>query len=101
MNTNIDEALKAFNSPKIRAIAEKSALSYVNLLSHRETEITETMQELEEGQSLTIGHSLKLDIEKNRQTDRVSFSAKYVIDHDCEIPNPDQPELPNVEGGAE
>ena len=63
-------------------------------MSHKETELIETMQEIEEGKKLNISHSLVLDLEKNNQMDRVSFSVRHQIECDGEIPNPDQPELP-------
>ena len=52
------------------------------------------MQEIEEGKTLNISHSLILDIGKNNQKDRVAFSVRHQIECDGEIPNPDQPELP-------
>ena len=94
MKTTIEQSLDAIQSPKIRAIVAKSALSFINLMSHKESEIIETMQEIEEGKKLSISHSLVLDLEKNNQTDRVSFSVRHQIECDGEITNPDQPELP-------
>jgi hypothetical protein len=94
MKTTIEQSLDAIQSPKIRAIVAKSALSFINLMAHKESEIIETMQEIEEGKKLSISHSLVLDLEKNNQMDRVSFSVRHQIECDGEIPNPDQPELP-------
>jgi hypothetical protein len=98
MKTTIEHSLEGIQSPKIRAIVAKSALSFINLMSHKESEIIETMQEIEEGKKLSISHSLVLDLEKNNQTDRVSFSVRHQIECDGEIPNPDQPELPALNG---
>jgi hypothetical protein len=101
MNTKITESLEAIQSKKIQAIVERSALSFINLMTHKESELLETMQGIEEGKSLTISHSLILDLEKNSQKDRVSFSMKHQIEKEGQIPDPDQPELPNVDGGGE
>lgn len=101
MKTTIEHSLEGIQSLKIRAIVAKSAISYINLLAHKETELLETMQEIEEGKKLNISHSLILDLEKNNQMDRVSFSVRHQIECDGEIPNPDQPELPIIrEEGA-
>ena len=94
MKTTIEHSLEGIQSLKIRAIVAKSAISYINLLGHKETELLETMQEIEEGKKLNISHSLILDLEKNNQMDRVSLSVRGQIECDGEIPNPDQPELP-------
>jgi hypothetical protein len=101
MKTTLEESLQGFQSPKIRAIVERSAISFVNLMSHKESELVETMQEIEEGKTLSIGHALILDIGKNQQKDRVSFSVKHQIERDGEIPDPDQADLPLGEDGEE
>ena len=93
MKTTIEHSLNGIQSLKIRAIVAKSAISYINLLAHKETELLETIQEIEEGKTLNISHSLILDLGKNNQKDRVSFSVRHQIECDGEIPNPDQPEL--------
>lgn len=93
MNTNIDESLQLIQSPKVRAIVAKSAVSFVNLMSHKETELIETMQEIEEGKTLNVSHSLVLDLGRNQQKDKIAFSVKHSIECDGEIPDPDQPEL--------
>ena len=94
MTKTIEHSLSGIQSLKIRAIVAKSAISYINLLAHKESELMETMQEIEEGKTLNISHSLILDIGKNNQKDRVAFSVRHQIECDGEIPNPDQPELP-------
>lgn len=100
MKTNIESSLDLIQSPKVRAIVAKSASAFVNLMSHKETELLDTLQEVEEGKKLTISHALVLDIEKNQQTDRVAFSMRHSIESDGEIPDPDQLELPTGEEGA-
>ena len=94
MTKTLEHSLNGIQSLKIRAIVAKSAISYINLLAHKETELLETIQEIEEGKTLNISHSLILDLGKNNQKDRVSFSVRHQIECDGEIPNPDQPELP-------
>jgi hypothetical protein len=93
MTKTLEHSLNGIQSLKIRAIVSKSAISYINLLAHKETELLETIQEIEEGKTLNISHSLILDLGKNNQKDRVSFSVRHQIECDGEIPNPDQPEL--------
>jgi hypothetical protein len=93
MTKTLEHSLNGIQSLKIRAIVLKSAISYINLLAHKETELLETIQEIEEGKTLNISHSLILDLGKNNQKDRVSFSVRHQIECDGEIPNPDQPEL--------
>jgi hypothetical protein len=93
MTKTLEHSLNGIQSLKIRAIVAKSAISYINLLAHKETELLETIQEIEEGKTLNISHSLILDLGKNNQKDRVSFSVRHQIECDGEIPNPDQPEL--------
>ena len=94
MTKTLEHSLNGIQSLKIRAIVAKSAISYINLLAHKETELLETMQEIEEGKTLNISHSLILDLGKNNQKDRVAFSVRHQIECDGEIPNPDQPDLP-------
>jgi hypothetical protein len=102
MTKTLEHSLNGIQSLKIRAIVAKSAISYINLLAHKETELLETIQEIEEGKTLNISHSLILDLGKNNQKDRVSFSVRHQIECDGEIPNPDQPELAiSGEEGAE
>ena len=93
MTKTLEHSLNGIQSLKIRAIVAKSAISYINLLAHKETELMETIQEIEEGKTLNISHSLIIDLGKNNQKDRVSFSVRHQIECDGEIPNPDQPEL--------
>lgn len=100
MNTTIDDLLKEIQSDKIRAIVARSASKYILLMANQESEILEAMQEIEEGKPFAIAHSLTLNLEKNRQVDRVSFSVKHSIESDGEIPDPDQLELPTGEEGA-
>jgi len=90
----IEEKLQAIQSPKIRAIVARSASKYIALMANQEPEILEAMQEAEEGQKISISHALILDLERNQQKDRVSFSVKHSVEADGEIPNPDQLELP-------
>ena len=97
MKTKIEQAINGFQSDKIRAIAAKSAVSYLNLMAHKESELLETMQEIEEGKTLNVGHALILDLEKNSQKDRVSFSVRHQIECEGQIPDPDQPDLPGVD----
>lgn len=100
MNTTIEQSLDAIQSPKIRAIVAKSATAFVNLMAHKESELIDTMLEIEEGKALNIGHALILNFDKNQQTDRVSFSVSHSIKCDAQIPDPDQLELPTGEEGA-
>ena len=97
MITKIEHSLQGIQSDKIRAIVAKSALSYINLLAHKETELIETLQDVEEGQKLSISHGLTLDLEKNNQQDRISFAARHQIKCDGQIPDPAQPGLPGTE----
>lgn len=98
MNTNIEEALEAIQSPKIRAIVSKSAAKYAVLMANQETELLKTLQNLEEDQKLTVSHSLTLDLGRSRQKDRVAFNVKHSVESEGEIPDPDQMDLP-MEGG--
>lgn len=101
MNTTIEESLQAINAPKIRAIVGRSASKFINLMANQEPEILTAMQEIEEGKPFTINHTLTLNIEKNRQIDKVAFSVKHSIESDSEIPDPDQLKLPISESGEE
>ena len=104
MNSTLEQSLDAIQSPKIRAIVSKSACSFISLMSHKETELIEVMQDVEEGKTISISHTLTLDLGKNNQRDQIAFSAKHQIRCDGEIPNPDQANLPldsnNGEEGA-
>ena len=94
MKTDIEDLLQVIQSPKIRAIVEKSAATYINLMANQETELLEAMQEVDEGKPFSIAHSLTLHLEKNKQIDKVAFSVKHSIEAEAEIPNPEQPDLP-------
>lgn len=79
-------------SPKLRAIVEQSARNLISLFADHEDGINRAMVE-GEGDKTTLSHSINLDLGKNKQTDKLSFSIKGGDEIVQSIPNPDQPDL--------
>jgi len=79
-------------SPKLRAIVEQSARNLISLFADHEEGINRAMVE-GEGDKTTLSHSINLDLGRNKQTDKLSFSIKGGDEITQSIPNPDQPDL--------
>jgi len=79
-------------SPKLRAIAEASAVSLLCLFADHEDDINNAMVENDENKT-TLSHSIGLDLGKNKLTNKLSFSIKHGDEIEQAMPNPDQPAL--------
>lgn len=89
-NTLIPASLPT--NDKIRAIAMQSALNLIDLITAHEKELNAALCETEEG-PITIGHSIKIDLSKNTQTDKLSFALKTSDEITGDLSDPDQPNL--------
>lgn len=85
------------NNAKIEAIIKRSASNFTHLVTAHEDELIDCLQDLEDGETLTISHSIKIDIEKDSITNKISFSRKYQDESKEKIPNPDQLEMEGME----
>ncbi len=89
---------KTPTNDRIRGIALQSAINLVDLLTEHEDALQTLLCESDEG-AVTVAHSLKIDIAKNQQNDKLSFSLKTADEIVGELRDPNQPELDIEEGG--
>lgn len=89
------------NPEKLQAIADRSAENLRALIMEMADEIgnaiTAATEQAEEDEKetiiITLSHSIKLDLGKNRQADSLSVAARTKRTAEGEIPDPNQPEL--------
>lgn len=86
---------------KLRAIIERCAVELVQLVGDHEADILDIMQNLGDGEKLTLAHAITVDIEANKLTNRVGASKKVGGASECAIPDPNQPEIPGLSGFKE
>jgi hypothetical protein len=81
---------------KLKAIIERCAIELVQLVGDHEADILDIMQNLGDGEKLSLTHAITVDIESNKLTNKVSSTKKVGGTSECAIPDPNQPELPGV-----
>jgi len=81
------------NNKKLEAVFTRAANNLVNNGLNYESDIQSAITEMEDGQKFTMGFNITLDLEKNKLSTKLSWSKKYAICSDSEIPDPDQTEL--------
>ena len=81
----------------LKAIRDKSALNFKSLFDDLAPQIQGAMQQVEDGKAFTLSHSVKIDIGKDKQIDKLGFSMKTEDEIECGIPDPNQPELAGIE----
>ncbi|MBK1835037.1 hypothetical protein [Roseibacillus ishigakijimensis] len=87
--------LDNIQNERLRGIAMQSARNYEALLVEQEDDLLELLQESED--RVTISHSVTIDLAKNKQADKVSFSMKHSLEAESEIRDPNQLLLAEIE----
>lgn len=83
-------------SEKIRNIIERSAVELVQLVGDIEEQVERALIEIDEGEKLTISHSIVIDIEADKLTNKVSCNLKTTGTSECQLPSGQQPGLPGI-----
>lgn len=88
---------------KLEAIADKAAEALRGLIKEGEPKILESWDEVvEEAQAqetepkLKLGFAITLDLDKSAAVYDLSFSVRYKLTTSGVIPDPNQPELPDL-----
>lgn len=95
---------KTMNRSKLDAIAARSAENLVALFAEHGDAISQGIaaaaEEAEaqgkESIVVNLSHTLRLDLGKDSQTDKLSWSVKHTVEACGQIPDPSQPELPGT-----
>lgn len=86
------------NNPKIEAIGAQAADDLNALFRDHESDIAKHLNDGAETGKASFTFTISLDLGKNRQVGKLSFSTRHACEVEGEIPDPNQQPLP-FEGG--
>jgi hypothetical protein len=92
------------NNDKLQAIAQRSASNLVSLFAEGAEAIAagiaaaaeEAEAQGKESIVVTINHAIRLDLGKDSQSDSLSWAVRHKLETCNAIPDPNQPELPDL-----